>query len=151
MVSLLCHTSSYEELEIAPHLSTYFSNHFFPVFCTIFMATNSGFWHTLLRREENYEVPVPAQMASEAMLGQHGLLSDTPRQLYCLIEGESPIFSVEVPGNVSMDYVKELVHKDGIGTKRAILPKDLVLLKVSRTLEFSKNIAAHFLLFIRST
>jgi hypothetical protein len=146
MVSLLCHTSSYEE--IAPHLSTHFSNHFFSVFCTIFMATNP---HTLLRREENHEVPVPAQMASEAMLGQHGLSGDTPRQLYCLIEGESPIFSVEVPGNVSMDYVKELVHKYGIGTKRAILPKDLVLLKVSRTLEFSKNVAAHFLLFIRST
>lgn len=71
-------------------------------------------------------------MTSKAMLDEHDLSSDVPRQLRCLVEGESHTFPVTVLGNEQIADLKAPIYEKGIhGTFRDILAKDLVLLKVS--------------------
>jgi len=82
------------------------------------------------------------------MFSEQDLWGDAPQlQLHCLIEGESSIITIEVPGNMIISFVKDFIHEKGINTVRTIPSKDLSLLKVSRT---SQHVAAHFLRFIRS-
>ena len=81
-----------------------------------------------------------------AMFDTHGLSSDAPRRLRCLVEGETYTFPVTIPGNELITDLKTRIHEKG--SFRGILAKDLVLLKVSYILlKFSMNITAHFSVF----
>jgi Crinkler effector protein N-terminal domain len=60
------------------------------------------------------------------------MFDDTARTLWCLVEGDSTVFEVTASANASINRLKELVREKGINvSERAILAKDLVLLKVS--------------------
>src|SRR3984957_1352544 len=62
------------------------------------------------------------------------------RTLWCLVEGESVPFEVTVSANATIHELKDLISKQGInGTLKGILPKDLLLLKVSTFLYFSRH------------
>ena len=86
------------------------------------------------------------------MLGKHSLPSDnTSRRLRCLIEGAAAVFTVTIAANEDISDLKEHIHEKGINTaKHPILASELVLLKVSDTLESSINAVTHFLCFVRS-
>jgi len=62
-------------------------------------------------------------------------MSENPGQdeltLWCLIEGDSEPFEIEVPPSVSIANLKDHIHKKGINVaKHPVLAKDLVLWKV---------------------
>jgi hypothetical protein len=57
--------------------------------------------------------------------------SDDSRKLFCLIEGDSSVFTVTVPGNCLILELKDFIHQRIInGTNHAIDAKDLALFKV---------------------
>ena len=59
-------------------------------------------------------------------------MSDNVRTPWCLVDGDSMVFDVTAPANVSISRLKELVQKKGDrGILRDVDAKDLVLWKVS--------------------
>jgi hypothetical protein len=57
--------------------------------------------------------------------------SDDSRELVCLIEGDSSVFTVTVPGDCLIHKLKDFIHQKAInGTNHAIHAKDLALFKV---------------------
>ena len=53
------------------------------------------------------------------------------RELVCLIEGDSSVFPVTVPGDCLILELKDFIHQKAIhGTNRAAAAQDLVLFKV---------------------
>jgi hypothetical protein len=57
--------------------------------------------------------------------------SGDSRERFCLIEGDSSVFAVTVPGDCLILELKDFIHQEAInGTNRAVAAKDLVLFKV---------------------
>ena len=68
------------------------------------------------------------------------LSDDSPRDLWCLIEGDAPVL-VKVAANMPIAVLKELVYEKGKSSVfDGIDAKDLVLLKVSDILESFSSI-----------
>ena len=56
---------------------------------------------------------------------------DDSRELVCLIEGDSSVFTVTVPGDCPIFKLKDFIHQKAIhGSKRVAAVQDLVLFKV---------------------
>jgi hypothetical protein len=56
---------------------------------------------------------------------------DATHTLWCLIEGESTVFSVMAPLNTNINDLKELIRGKGVyGALRGVDAKDLILFKV---------------------
>jgi hypothetical protein len=51
--------------------------------------------------------------------------------LWCLVEGDSSPFPVTVPAGTNVAVLKKSIHTEGINTSDPVLPKDLILWKVS--------------------
>jgi len=76
--------------------------------------------------------PIAAQTTSKSTR------DDSPRDLWCLIEGDT-VIPVSVAANKSIAFLKELVYAKG---KSVAFAKDLELLRVSDILEYSPNLCS---------
>jgi hypothetical protein len=57
---------------------------------------------------------------------------ETTYELFCLVQGDSTVFSVDVPTSKSVSKLRQLIYETAIhASKRDILAKDLILWKVS--------------------
>ena len=73
------------------------------------------------------------------MLGEHYLSRDTSRDLTCLVEGESSLFSVVIRGGMNILLFKNFILKQALTIlKGTISTRNLQFLKVSYILELHK-------------
>jgi len=90
------------------------------------------------KREESRPAMSPA--TSMDMLGEHHLSRDTSRDLTCLVEGESSLFSVVVRGGMNILLFKNCVLEQALTIfEGTISTRNLQFLKVSYILEPHKR------------
>ena len=74
---------------------------------------------------------VPFSATSMAVLGDHDLSRDTSRELICIVEGETSLFSIVASGGMNVISLKNLMHQE----VHTIPARNLLFLKVSYILE----------------